>query len=138
LEVNIWSLTGESVASERTQVVLAPNQSSELREIEDQLSETHIVAVRLIKDGTVIARAALWPEPFKYLALPDPEIVVEHLEHNAIRVQVKRPAKGVWLSAGDGVSWSDNMLDVFPNDPQVIVATGLAHDAPVQVRWLKG
>jgi beta-mannosidase len=138
LEVNIWSLTGELVASERAQVVLAPNQSSELREIEDPLGETHIVAVRLIKDGTVIARAALWPEPFKYLALPDPEIAVEHLEHNAIRVQVKRPAKGVWLSASDGVSWSDNMLDVFPNDPQVIIATGLAHNAPVQVQWLKG
>jgi beta-mannosidase len=138
LEVNIWSLTGELVASERAQVVLAPNQSSELREIEDQLSETHIVAVRLVKDGAVIARAALWPEPFKYLALPDPEIVVEHLEHNAIRVQVKRPAKGVWLSASDGVSWSDNMLDVFPNDPQIIVATGLANDAPIQVQWLKG
>ncbi len=138
LEINTWSLTGELLAHEHAQVTLAPNQSSELREIENQLRETHIMAVRLVKDGAVIARAALWPEPFKYLTLPDPEISVEHLEHNAVRVQVKQPTKGVWLSAGDGVAWSDNMLDVFPDYPQVIVATGITSDAPIQVRWLKG
>jgi beta-mannosidase len=138
LEISVWSLTGELVSHERTEVVLDRNQSSELREIKDHRSETHIVAARLVKDGTVLARAALWPEPLKYLTLPDPEITVEHLEHNAIRVQVKQPAKGVWLSAGDGVAWSDNMLDIFPDDPQVVIATGIANDAPIQVRWLKG
>ena len=42
------------------------------------------------------------------------------------------------LSAGGGVAWSDNMLDIFPDDPQVVIATGIANDAPIQVRWLKG
>jgi len=137
VEVCTWSLDGTLIAQERSQVVLAANQASELQEVESRLSETHVLAVRLLKDGKVIARAALWPEPFKYLTLPDPEITVERLEHHALRVQVKRPAKGVWLSAGDGVSWSDNMLDMFPDDPQVVLAEGLA-DVPIEVYWLKG
>jgi beta-mannosidase len=137
LVVSTWLLDGTLLAQEHAQVVLAANQATELREVGSQASETHVLAVRLVKDGKVIARAALWPEPFKDLTLPDPEIAIEHLEHNALRVQVKRPAKGVWLSAADGVAWSDNMLDVFPDDPQVVIATGLG-DTPVEVNWLKG
>jgi hypothetical protein len=39
-------------------------------------------------------------------------------------------------STGDGVRWSDNMLDVFPNDPQIIQAQGLG-DKEIQVPWLR-
>jgi beta-mannosidase len=41
----------------------------------------------------------------------------------------------VLLSAGDGVAWSDNMLDLMPDDERVIQARGLG-DRPVSVRWL--
>jgi beta-mannosidase len=39
------------------------------------------------------------------------------------------------LSAGDGVAWSDNYLDLMPGDEQVIHAGGLG-ERPVSVRWL--
>ncbi len=93
------------------------------------------MSARLQKDGLTIARTALWPKPFKYLSLAEPEITIERLDAQTLRVQAKRPAKGVWLSAGDGIQWSDNMLDLLPNDPQIIKAQGLG-TAKVEIRWL--
>jgi beta-mannosidase len=67
--------------------------------------------------------------------LPDPEIKVEILDANTLRIQATRPAKGVWLSAGDNVQWSDNMLDLIPGDAQTIKVDELG-EAEVQVQWL--
>ena len=50
-------------------------------------------------------------------------------------MRAARLAKGVWLSAGDGIAWNDNMLDVLPGDPQIITARGLG-DRPVEAQWL--
>ena len=44
---------------------------------------------------------------------------VEHLGADKLRVQAVWPAKGV---AGNGVKWSDNMLDLLPGDAQIITA----------------
>jgi beta-mannosidase len=81
-----------------------------------------------------VARAALWPEPFKYLRLPDPEIEITRLG-DQVRLRAARPAKGVWLEAGDAVSWNDNFLDLLPGDELTVTAEGLGDDMPA-VRWL--
>ena len=134
VEVCTWTLNGKLIAEDRYPVTLAANQGTELGCVRQY--EQHVISVRLLKDGVTIARAALWPEPFKYLSLAEPEITMERLDAQTLRVQAKRPAKGVWLSAGESVQWSDNMLDLFPNDPQILKAQGLG-SAEVQVRWLR-
>ena len=133
VEINTWTLDGTLIAQERRAMKLAANQGTELGSVPHD--DMHIISARLLRDGVTIARAALWPEPFKYLTLPDPEITVERLDAHTLRVESKRPAKGVWLSASHDVQWSDNMLDLFPNEPQIVKVNGL-EDGEIQVRWL--
>ena len=135
LEVQLWTLTGEQVAQERRQVTLFPNQATELSQLGFRRGDSQVLSARLIQSGEVVARTTSWPEPFKYLILPDPEIKVERLDANTLRIQATRPAKGVWLSAGDNVQWSDNMLDLIPGDAQTIKVNGLG-ETEVQVQWL--
>jgi len=134
IEVCTWTLDGTLVAEAHHAITLSANQGTELGSVPQ--NGTHVISVRLQKDGVTIARTALWPEPFKYLTLAEPEITLERLDAQTLRIQAQRPAKGVWLSTNDGeVQWSDNMLDLFPNDLQTIKAQGLG-DAKVQIRWL--
>jgi beta-mannosidase len=135
LEIRAWTLSGKLVSEQRRAIELAANQAVETGEIaiaDDSL----VIGARLLKDGTVLARATLWPEPFKYLTLPDPEIKIERLDGQTIRIAALRPAKGVWLTSGNGIRWSDNMLDVLPGDPQVVIAQGLG-ESIVRVRTLR-
>jgi beta-mannosidase len=95
-----------------------------------------VVAARLLVGGEVVARTTLWPEPFKYLTLPDPNITVERLDDDQVRVSATQPAKGVWLDAGADTVWSDNMLDLLPDDPQTITVQGVG-DQQIDVQWLR-
>jgi beta-mannosidase len=58
-----------------------------------------------------------------------------------VHVSSKRPIKGLIFDVEDGgdeageVKWSDQALDVFPNDPQTIRAVGLK-GRKVKVRHL--
>jgi beta-mannosidase len=137
LEIRTWTLAGTLLSEERRSVVLAANQSVEQGEFASERNDAWVVAARLFKDGSVVARTTLWPEPFKYLTLPDPDITIEHPNEDTLYLHTKRPVKGVWLSAGDGVTWSDNMLDLLPDDPQTVVAQGLKANS-LQVKWLAG
>jgi beta-mannosidase len=136
LELRAYTLDGELVAEQRRPVTLAPNQATELGGIELDLRAQLVVGARLLAGGAVIARAALWPEPFKFLALPDPGVAAERLDGEQVRARAARPAKGVLLAAGDDVSWSDNMLDLLPGDEQVVQAHGLG-TGEVSARWLR-
>jgi beta-mannosidase len=133
VEIYTWTLGGRLLAEEHSFVTLAANQGTELSGV--YLHDAQIISARLLKDGVTIARTALWPEPFKYLSLINPEITIKRLDAQTLRIQAKRLAKGVWLSAEDGVRWSDNMFDLFPNDPHIIKAQGLGN-TEVHVRWL--
>lgn len=82
-----------------------------------------------------MARTSLWPEPLKYLTFPDPVIVLDLASDDELHIRSARPAKGVVLTAGNGVAWSDNYLDLMPDDEQVIRVDGLGERA-VSVRWL--
>ena len=136
LDLRAWTFSGEQVAGERRNATLPPNQATELGGFTVKARGPVVVSARLLDpEGTVIARAALWPEPFKYFKFPDPEIEVKKLPGDQLRLRVKRPAKGVLLSAKHDVTWSDNMLDLMPEDEQIILASGLG-GAEAQVKWL--
>jgi beta-mannosidase len=136
LELRLFTLDGDLLAEEQQPITLSPNQTTELPRFSFDPSQPVVLAARILQDGEVIARAALWPEPFKYYALPDPEISIDAQDGSAIRLSVKRPAKGVVATQTPGL-WSDNMLDLFPGDPQTISAPGL-DAATVSVRCLNG
>ncbi|MEP7356220.1 MAG: glycoside hydrolase family 2 protein [Anaerolineales bacterium] len=139
LELTVWSLDGAQSSTQQQPVTLPPNQALELGEFALDLSGDKVLAARLLVDGAVAARAALWPEPFKYLALPEPglELARDGAGDGAgLRLRAARPAKGVWLEAGDGVAWSDNFIDLLPGDEQVILASRL-DQREVSVRWLR-
>ncbi|MDQ4075514.1 MAG: glycoside hydrolase family 2 protein [Chloroflexota bacterium] len=134
LRLSSWTLDGDSGPTEHRKLLLPPNRATELGTFNVDENASLVLGARLLVDGNVVSRAALWPQPFKYLTLPDPGLQIER-DGETLRLRVARPAKGVWLSAGDGVSWSDNMLDLLPDDNQIVVAHGLAH-RPVHARYL--
>ena len=136
LVVDEWTLDGQRVSGSRTDVHLPANEVTEAGACAYERQGQHVLAARLEVAGRVLARATLWPEPFKYLHLPDPAIAVERAGDDTLRVRCERPAKGVWLAAGDGVAWGDNMLDLLPGDEQVVAAPGLGA-GEVQVRHLQ-
>ena len=70
------------------------------------------------------------------MTLPDPNITVERLGDDQVRVSAARPAKGVWLQAGADAVWSDNMLDLLPDDPQTITVQDVG-DRQIDVQWLR-
>jgi len=136
LVVRGFGADGAALFAHERRVTLDPNRATELGAIDADSARDAplVVAARLIVRGAVVARATLWAEPFKYVTMSDPEIVLEH-DGDHVRLQATRPAKGVWLEAGAGVEWSDNMLDLLPDDPQTVTARGLS-DQPLEVRSL--
>jgi beta-mannosidase len=136
LVVQSYDLDGTPLFTDRRNISLQPNQATELGPIAFEQNGSTVVAARLLVGGAFAARTMLWPEPFKYLMLPDPEITVERLSDDQVRVSANRPAKGVWLQAGDGVTWSDNMFDLVPNDPQTVTVHRLGAEQ-IQVQWLR-
>ena len=127
----------EPLREERRAVSLPAHQATELGALALEAESGLLVSARLLSDGEELARGALWPEPLKHYALPDPGLRVERLDSDRLRLSVERPAKGVWLDAGDGLAWSDNILDLLPGQPQTVRAPGLGNRAG-RVRWLGG
>lgn len=128
---------GAPLREERRAARLPAQQASELGALALEPEAGRLVSARLLCDGEELARALLWPEPLKHYPLPSPGLRVEQLDGDRLRLTVERPAKGVWLDAGDGLAWSDNMLDLLPGQPQTVSAPGLG-ERPLLVRWLGG
>ncbi|KAL0960497.1 hypothetical protein HGRIS_005535 [Hohenbuehelia grisea] len=151
LELSFFDLQSNWQHVELHEATLKPNQSTELltaipcsgrpkNPVEkapsgDPLWTTTysvVIAARLLDKvtGTVLARSADWPQPFKHLKIPDPNLLTEFdAEREVVYVRVSKPAKGVFFSVDGeddgGVEWSDNALDVMPDDPQVLEVKGL-------------
>ncbi|KAF8184215.1 glycoside hydrolase [Pholiota molesta] len=127
-------LSPEWVQSEVHDVVLLPNQSTELLKIRvpgpsregvsagDPLSveSANVVASARLVDaasGEILARYSDWPEPYRFLQPPVPGLKISSVEdkdQTRITLSVERPAK-----------WSDNALDLIPGDKQDVVVSGL-------------
>ncbi|NWJ45743.1 MAG: glycoside hydrolase family 2 protein [Chloroflexi bacterium] len=125
LELKVISLEGKELVSNRSEVTIPANCATELDELEFEAVEPLVIVAALLDNGEIVRCASLWQEPFKYLALPDPRLKITRLEGEVLLLEVKKPVKGLWLSADVEVQWSDNFLDLMPDDPQVIVASGL-------------
>ncbi len=135
LQLSAWTLGGAPAAGEERTVRLEALRATELGTFGANADEPVVLAARLLVDGQVVARAALWPEPLKYLALPDPGIELERLGVDVLRLRAVRPAKCVVLSAREGIPWSDNALDLMPGEEPTVVGSGL-REGEVSVQWL--
>ena len=88
-------------------------------------------------DGVTVSRASWWPEPYKYLDIPDPETAIERQGDGVLIVRATRPAKGIVLAADAGAWFADNALDLFPDDPQEIAVRDLGA-GEIGAVWLRG
>jgi beta-mannosidase len=135
LELRAINLDGGVLARELRRVTLAPNAATELGTFDAQ---GDVIAARLLDGEAVVARFALWPEPLKYVTLPDPGLTLTRTPHNggeSLRLDVARPAKAVVLDAGPDAELSDNGIDLMPGDPQDVVVLHAA-DGLIGVRCL--
>ncbi|KAI0642837.1 glycoside hydrolase [Trametes meyenii] len=144
LELWCFDLLSDWKHGGRTGYILLPNQSTELLSIPcpcplrpegatTAVTASHsvVVSARLVstEEGSVLARYADWPQPFRYVDFPDPGLRVR-VAGEEVTVEVERPVKGLFLTV-DGADmepakWSDNALDVFPGEPQTVEVRGLA------------
>jgi beta-mannosidase len=135
-----FNLNTSQRSQKEFKVELAPNASTEIwkgdvpdqpiRTNDAQVPEPIIVQARLYDPqdrNTVLARYANWPEPWKYLEFPDANLQIK-VTGDEIELSADKPIKGVILdTAGDDdeCEWSDQAVDLFPGDVQVITAKGL-------------
>lgn len=119
-----WSTSGESLWEKAFVVMVRPNAVASLPFASSNYSAP-ILSGRLMMDGRLIARTALWPEPLKNMHLVPPKIQIQTQEPGLFEFSTDRPAKGVMLSGGAAVLWSDNGFDLFPNDPRLIRTGGV-------------
>lgn len=140
LELRVLSLDGQELSHSSRAVRLPANQAFELGELE--APENTVIAARLLEGEEVLSRFTLWPEPYKYLTLPSPNLRAVRLGQDRLVLRTDRPVKGVWLEAkpapaaeAPGVEWSDNLIDLNPGDERVIEAKGLGL-LPVRLRYM--
>ncbi len=127
LVVRAFTLTGEQVFRSEQAVRLFANQVTELG-LQQLPAGALVVGAQLFSGETLLARAVLWPQPLRQRPLADPEITVEPLptrqaaagSPETLRVRARRPAKAVLLSAGPDARFSDNLLDLLPDEELVI------------------
>lgn len=152
LELDFVDLYSDWRHSTALDATLLPNQTTELLAMRvpgpappstSAVDPSHsvVVSARIVDvdaaeaEGSVLARYADWPQPFRFVDFPDPELDVK-FEGAVVRVAVGRPIKGLFFTVdeegGEGalgrqetVRWSDNAIDVFPGDPRVVRVRGL-------------
>jgi beta-mannosidase len=91
--------------------------------------DPYVIYAALIDDkrGKVISSDVAWPQPFKYLDFSDREIKFEILETSAkvwrIRINAKKPVKGLVFEERRAMNISSNNFDIVPgsNDIEVEV-----------------
>ena len=93
-------------------------------------TEPHVLVARAFFRGECIARDVDWPQPLKYLDFGDRGVQVKAV-NGKYTVTSARPTKGLWLEERDGVTLSDNCIDVIPGDTQVINVKGDIVEKPM-------
>jgi beta-mannosidase len=138
LRVRAYSLDGQQVLCSEREVVVGPNQVTELGlQGLPASAGPLVVGAQLWEDTRLLARAVLWPQPLRELPLLDPEVALElqAVERSrerpsrtglqTLRVRARRPAKAVLLTAGPQARFSDNLLDLLPDEEVVVTAEDL-------------
>lgn len=130
LELRAYNFAGQEIAHEKRDVIINPNSTTELGSW--NVKDAMVISAKLLEKTSVTARAALWSEPFKYYEIPNPELEVEAISKTQLKLSVRKPAKGIWLTA----ACDDNFLDLIPGDDAIV---NLQEELEqVKAQWLGG
>ena len=148
VEIIAFDLDADEVGRQQHKVTLSPNASTEVwkgdvpgqrvRTSDGQVPAPIVVQARLLDhEGGVLARYSNWPEPYKYLDFPDPSLQID-VRGEAVRLSASKPVKGIVLDidGDDEIKWSDQAIDLFPGDEQIVSAKGLLEGHKITVRHL--
>jgi beta-mannosidase len=139
VEVRFWGVEGRSNVKEqiiKKGVVLRANGTTDdiaSGAIDTVKEVPHVIAVRMWRNGEIVARDMDWPQPLKYLQFLKRNVKLE-TEGEEMRVTAERPVKCLVFEERDGYSLSDNALDLAPEDRQIIIVKGLK-DGDEPLRW---
>ena len=136
LELTSFALDGQRLSLEHSTVTLEANRAVELAPWTVADAQPIVRFVRLLDGETVLARAALFPEPFKYQTFVDPALSVTRISQTQLRLCAVTPVKGLWLEA-TGAIWDDNGVDLMPLEERIVSAPSW-EGAEVSLRWLGG
>ncbi|KAL9600939.1 MAG: hypothetical protein Q9219_002874 [cf. Caloplaca sp. 3 TL-2023] len=141
VRVQAWDIiAGKSIPLDApcNSVELSRNQSTEIAECDlgvGKMEARTVVAAYLLNptNGSIVARSVNWPEPLKYVRLPqgDPQMEIVHIGGKTyVELEAKFPVKGVALEVKEddekGVTFDDNCVDLFPDETLQIGVTGLS------------
>ncbi|SCV66949.1 BQ2448_5595 [Microbotryum intermedium] len=140
-------LSGEKILEQSTDFTLAANQSNELikknvPKYKKDPKAAVVVTAKIVDPKTkkVLSRFLVYPEPYKFLVLPDEKAVNLDVKVDVakgeIRVKAERPVKGWTLWFSDDVKLSDNALDLIPGDERIVKVAGLKETTKVSWRYL--
>ncbi|KAK6453648.1 beta-mannosidase precursor [Scheffersomyces xylosifermentans] len=86
------------------------------------------------EDGSIIASAADWPQPLKYLKFPGREVKFE-VKNGSVKLSSNKPVKGVEIIVERDVFLQDNGFDLFPGDEKTVIAEDLKTTDRVSIRY---
>ncbi|CAI5755552.1 unnamed protein product [Candida verbasci] len=80
--------------------------------------ENLIIQLRTFNASKLVARSSDWPLS-KYINI-DPNLCIDYLHDGKFKLSTNKPVKGLELYFDNDYLFSDNGIDLFPNDPQII------------------
>ncbi|KAK5940758.1 hypothetical protein PMZ80_007175 [Knufia obscura] len=114
-----------------------PGQTDDTVPLDTTKLDPYVIhaAIVLPGSGEVVSEDVFWPEPIKYLRLPDPEVRVQSKTGSgmSVTVEVAKPVKGFVFVERPGLNFSDNGFDVVPGAPKTIKVDGLRDGE--QLEW---
>lgn len=137
LKVDIYNVTtGELIKSEISRdVVLKSNQTTEfIQGLKIANTQPVVVYTRIIHNDAIIANAADWPQPLKYLKLFDRKLNIK-VEDGMVRLNSDKPLKGVEILLNKDYYIEDNGFDIFPGAEKVVKVKGLKASDYVNVNY---
>lgn len=139
LKVDLYHVTsGERISSmEDRNVVLKANQSTEIVDHYDIRNDIPVVVYsRFVNpdNGSVIAEAADWPQPIKYLKFDDRKVTFI-VEENKIILSTNKPVMGVEIILENDIFLEDNGFALFPGQQKTVLANGLKKSDHVTLRY---
>jgi len=136
-----WSKKVKLLANSSTEVSKGQLPGQPIRTNASEVPKVIVVSARLLdEDGAVLARYSNWPEPFKFIKFPAVKDLglkaIVGLDGESVTLSAEKPIKGIILDVGgDDVKWSDQAIDLVPDDPQIVRAIGLK-GKEVKLRFL--
>ena len=126
MEAKISSCDSEVIFSEKTDGFLNGNNKKECyftaEFMSEKFSSTKILHFSTLKDAT----------------MQNPDLVVEAINNNEIKISVKNIAKCVYLDCDDSTAqFSDNYFDILPGEKKIVKLIPVKTEKPVDVNAYK-